>query len=430
MVRTRSSSGGSACSSNVSYQSAEDDSPTKLESLVELPAQRKALLHRKDYISEIVCLMQAQAPLLYVTGPVCSGKWSCVGGAVEESAYLGLTTVTVDMRDILKVQALYADVLQQLGSATASVDHTNEFIRALNSTLKEPGVLVLKEAHRLNDLNPLLFATVCRLNELTDGLLSVVMVTSLSWDLLYSSTGLPKPLVVNIPAYTRLEMLDIMADSLVHEYSANISKQYVKAIYDTLHPYTSSLSEMLLICARLLPDYLTPLRSGALTEGEGVKLWRAIQPKLAHTTTVLGCVTAKMGHVELPHTSRVLLVSAFLASHNPARLDKRFFCKGKSSRKKARTRTSTKLSEALKGPKTFPLERLLAIHASILQDGSIPSADILIAVSSLVSLNLIVRMSQDLLEQPKFKCIVPLHVIRTIAKESNVDIERFYFNYS
>ena len=39
--------------------------------------------------------------------------------------------------------------------------------RALNSTLKEPGVLVLKEAHRLNDLNPLLFATVCRLNELT-----------------------------------------------------------------------------------------------------------------------------------------------------------------------------------------------------------------------------------------------------------------------
>ena len=80
---------------------------------------------------------------------------------------------------------------------------------------------------------------------------------------------------------------------------------------------------MLLICARLLPDYLTPLRSGALTEGEGVKLWRAIQPKLAHTTTVLGCVTAKMGHVELPHTSRVLLVSAFLASHNPARLDKR-----------------------------------------------------------------------------------------------------------
>ena len=32
-------------------------------------------------------------------------------------------------------------------------------------------------------------------------------MTSLSWDLLYSSTGLPKPLVVNIPAYTRLEML-------------------------------------------------------------------------------------------------------------------------------------------------------------------------------------------------------------------------------
>lgn len=42
------------------------------------------------------------------------------------------SSVTVDMRDILKVQALYADVLQQLGSATASVDHTNEFIRCVH----------------------------------------------------------------------------------------------------------------------------------------------------------------------------------------------------------------------------------------------------------------------------------------------------------
>jgi len=428
MVRTRSSSGGSAGSS--SYQSTGDVSPTKLESLVEIPSTRKPTLHREDFISDIVCLLQAQAPMLYVTGPVCSGKWSSVRGAVEECVHQGITVVTVDMRDILKVQAFYVDILQQLCSETVSIDHTNEFIRALNATLSEPVVLVLKEAHRLNDLNPLLFATVCRLNELTGGLVSVVMVTCLSWDLLYSGTGLPKPLIINIPAYDRQQMLDIMQESLVHEYSDNTSKQYVKAVYDTLHPYTSSLSEMLLICSRLLTEYLAPLRSGDLTESEGVKLWRAIQPKLAHTTTVLGCVSAKMGHVELPHTSRVLLVSAFLASHNPARLDKRFFCKGKSSRKKVKTRTSTKLSEALKGPKTFPLERLMAIHASILQDGSIPSADILIAVSSLVSLNLIVRMSNDLLEQPKFKCIVPLHVIRTIAKESNVDIERFYFNYS
>lgn len=39
-----------------------------MEIVVTLSLQ-KALLHRKDYISEIVCLMQAQAPLLYVTGP-------------------------------------------------------------------------------------------------------------------------------------------------------------------------------------------------------------------------------------------------------------------------------------------------------------------------------------------------------------------------
>ena len=51
------------------------------------------------------------------------------------------------------------------------------------------------------------------------------------------------------------------------------------------------------------------------------------------------------------------------------------------------------------------------------------------AVSSLVSLNLIVRVSVDLLEQPKYKCVAPLTTVQTLAKESSIDFEQFYYNY-
>ena len=63
------------------------------------------------------------------------------------------------------------------------------------------------------------------------------------------------------------------------------------------------------------------------------------------------------------------------------------------------------------------------------QDGTIPCSDILMSVSSLVALNLVVRVSVDLLEQPKYKCVAPLSTISILAKESGVDFETFYYNY-
>ena len=51
------------------------------------------------------------------------------------------------------------------------------------------------------------------------------------------------------------------------------------------------------------------------------------------------------------------------------------------------------------------------------------------AISTLVSLNLIARVSLDLLEQPKYKCLVPLATVKSLAKESSIDFEQFYYNY-
>ena len=117
----------------------------------------------------------------------------------------------------------------------------------------------------------------------------------------------------------------------------------------------------------LLQKYVAPIQLQELKKSDKIKLFHRIQPELVTTMTKLSCVPSFKTSLELPYNLRILLICSFLASHNPAKLDKRFFCKGKSSRRKVKSRKGSKLSDALKGPKTFPLDRLLAIHCSITQ---------------------------------------------------------------
>ena len=131
--------------------------------------------------------------------------------------------------------------------------------------------------------------------------------------------------------------------------------------------YQDSPQEMMTAASALLQKYVAPIQLQELKKSDKIKLFHRIQPELVTTMTKLSCVPSFKTSLELPYNLRILLICSFLASHNPAKLDKRFFCKGKSSRRKVKSRKGSKLSDALKGPKTFPLDRLLAIHCSITQ---------------------------------------------------------------
>ncbi|EMP32108.1 Origin recognition complex subunit 5 [Chelonia mydas] len=132
-------------------------------------------------------------------------------------------------------------------------------------------------------------------------------------------------------------------------------------------------------------------------------------------------------HVELPYYSKFLLIAAYLASYNPARTDKRFFLKHHGKIKKtnflkkhekanggcgkggqhvpwptplpaapiglerrtadsgSRDRPNLRMrqtSNHLLGPKPFPLDRLLAILYSIVDNKVAPTANIFSQVST------------------------------------------------
>lgn len=82
------------------------------------------------------------------------------------------------------------------------------------------------------------------------------------------------------------------------------------------------------------------------------------------------------------------------------------------------------------GPKAFPLDRLMAIFYTIVEDKVAPSASILSQISSLVSLNLLSQISaDDQIDSAKYKCLVGFDFIKGIAKQLEFDILQYLFDF-
>lgn len=144
--------------------------------------------------------------------------------------------------------------------------------------------------------------------------------------------------------------------------------------------------------------------------------------------------TQRRVHVELPFHSKFLLIASYLASYNPVKSDKRFFVKhhGKERKTKATIKAKEKhVSAQLTGPKAFPLDRMLAIFYSIIDDENVsPTANILSQISTLVSLQFLNQLSsEDSLDQPRYKCIASLKFVEQMAREVNFEIKRYLYDF-
>ena len=83
------------------------------------------------------------------------------------------------------------------------------------------------------------------------------------------------------------------------------------------------------------------------------------------------------------------------------------------------------------GPKNFPLDRLMAIFYSIVEEKVAPSASILSQISSLVSLNLLARVNaDDQIDSTKYKCLVSFHFIQGIARQLEFDIAQYLYDFT
>lgn len=144
-------------------------------------------------------------------------------------------------------------------------------------------------------------------------------------------------------------------------------RSYISLTLSTTFQITRSAAETQFICSRNFSKYVEPLKSGLVKESETGKLWRCFEPHLRKSLdhVALKGSSLNSGLDELPFCARYLLISAYLASYNSTKSDKRFFVKYQGH-SKGRRITLAKNDKMCAGPKPFPLERLLHIFRALL----------------------------------------------------------------
>ncbi|RWW33589.1 hypothetical protein BHE74_00032954 [Ensete ventricosum] len=213
-------------------------------------------------------------------------------------------------------------------------------------------------------------------------------------DAYYSMTGSVEPISIYFPDYTVDDLHNIFMRNQVNQklYSSflRVTKRVdeLATVFDPLFKkYCEPLADLSLVpdeaMKRKLFDHLQPHLTASLNEIFTVTPWSLVEvakertPKRGHVRKLCGKEVFSELDIHMSTSAKYLLISAFLASRNPATLDAALFDStgGSNNRKRKRKYVSTQTSLdqqddmaeeiLMKGPGTFPLERLLAIFQCI-----------------------------------------------------------------
>ncbi|KAL4360652.1 hypothetical protein GQ457_04G031370 [Hibiscus cannabinus] len=273
----------------------------------------------------------------------------------------------------------------------------------------------------------------------------LIFISNTSPDTYYLNVGYVEPVPLYFPNYTE--------DDLRHIFMVNQTnrKLYAAFLDVVLRPFcrvTRRVDELAAAISSLFEKYCEPLSDKQVVPNEEMKrkLFSQIRPHIASALNATFHVQSQpllrgetnketkktnssrmSGYLEdsdkidfhMSTSAKYLLISAFLASRNPATLDASLFdSTGISDSRKRKRKASEKSMEQkemaeqellMKGPGTFPLERLLAIFQCItsLAEDSLDEeesheptteggsrglmSDVLLQLSSLCNANFIIK---------------------------------------
>ncbi|KAG0259398.1 Origin recognition complex subunit 5 [Mortierella polycephala] len=288
-------------------------------------------------------------------------------------------------------------------------------------------------------------------------------------------------------------VLSILEQDLPESEDKELYMRFADLVYDVFQRNCKDLNEIRHLIALLFPLYIKPVKEGKIQKHEGLKLHRHIQAYFVeamdklylreisstewseralaiasgsshhkvdssghsetaphrYVTGAPGSERAMMTAMDvqntfdLPYYTKFILIASFLASYNPPRLDMRYFAKvsnqGGKMTKRAKVSAAkrhghdqlgSKLRQQLLGPKTFPIERMLAIFYSILDEDVEENIHVHTQIASLVSLRLLQRITpMDKLDSIKCKCNVSYDTIKALAKSTKFDIDKYLYDF-
>ncbi len=377
-------------------------------------------------------------------------------------------------------------------------DSMGEFLASLPSLIsrnKGAAWIIIDNAQRLAGSD--LLSMLTRLPDATGSNVGVCLIANVPWatgKFISTNQNLMPPHPVNFPAYTSQQLQRILAGCLPpgEENSPAMASKYHQFLSSAVGPMSRASNNVLDLRTAihtLWIQYSAPLKegrdlaAGALFNRVKGELQRVISelemggktksmnisnntsggasgasgskdtgagvgvPTPAATTTALAAPTTAAAPqgltIELPYMSKFLLLAAYIASRNKATADRAVFDPGYSKRGKRDAQAHDRQTEAatenmLKGPHSFPLERLLHIFYCIydqhcvedeVDDGpdgpsgprnaaaahEVQRAEVQMQVSTLVALRLLSVSGGDVLEGGLYRCNLAQEIAYQIA---------------
>ncbi|KAJ3213431.1 Origin recognition complex subunit 5 [Dinochytrium kinnereticum] len=268
-----------------------------------------------------------------------------------------------------------------------------------------------------------------------------------------------------LPALMKIQEAELKA-ILIQERpsgeSIDFYSGFVNIALPIFHPITCDLNELRRVHQLLFIKYMEPIQDGTATRARLTHLYHNLQffikealdrlftPELSQILnmtivnnqilmkgTDYAMTMAEDRLIGLPSLPSYLLIAAFLASYNPQRLDITFFTKATSKKKLSKNgRRTNKIRQQLLGPKPFPLERMLAIFRSVVQEegiesGTLSQVDIQGQIGSLESMHILKRATPpDRLDSLKYKCMASFEYVLQVSKRIQFDIAKYLFDFS
>eukprot|EP00249_Psilotum_nudum_P013873 c24559_g1_i2 orf=463-1656(+) len=310
--------------------------------------------------------------------------------------------------------------------------------------------------------------------------LGLIFISNVGPDAFFSGTGTLQPLPVYFRDYTDEELFQILLRGKIH---ADLYSSFLGAVLKPFSRATRRVTELSQALEPLFQKYLEPVLSGVVKPDEQGKrkLFFLLKPYISSALNLAFCfsdiqsqsfpsgatidkggkrrslmdINSKELDFEFSLCSKYLLLSAFVCSRNRPTLDATLFDSGGGVGSKKRRRKSSQHSiekkelerqeKLLKGPGSFPLERLLAIFSCISVEmnedlgvdilsmhedkcGMEVTADVLMQLSTLVNANLLTKGSSDPLEGgARYRCNTDEELVQKVARSINFPLSRYLY---
>ncbi|KAA6423708.1 MAG: origin recognition complex subunit 5 [Trebouxia sp. A1-2] len=382
---------------------------------------------REEQIQKLVNgVSTAGAPLLFVCGPSSTGKTSVV------------------RRGLWKVVHF-----------VSSGDHQfkpDEYV-GVAPPQKPAKYIVVDHVERIADSG--LLAVLLKAREITGANVGLILISSVSWGSSIfecDTLRVVRPMQLAFPAYEDDVLTKIIALGCPPKEDV---ESYVRFIGSYMYDFarvSRRLEDLQKVIQHLYPMYLQPVRDGKIERDNATALFAAFAPHFREAVANFTSGAAAASFVpkhhkpradakpiggldfELPYNSKLLLLAAYIASRNRPNLDNRLFDTGPGKRRRKNAMASDRQAEGakeaqLRGPITFPQERLLSYFWNLLKSEGADdeaaawderaaqqqqSAEVFMLLRSLAS--------GDMLDDGKYQCNIKDELAQKLAHNLQINL--------